>query len=88
MRDEKRKAIREILQDFLAVHINDPDAILDQAMLVLAEGFDMDYDAAEKEARDIVDELWDEAYCAAQEEWQETQAYLEARQGTMMGAWV
>lgn len=88
MKEEKRKAILSTMQDFLVAQVNDPEAILDQAVLVLVEGFGMGYKAAEKEAQAIVDELWDEAYCEAQKELQEQLWWLEARQEAMMGAWV
>lgn len=88
MKDEKLKAAKAVMQDLMVDGVNAPEALHESIVIMLTEDFKVKYADAEREAWDLIDEVWDQAYCQAQEEMQEAQAWEEARRGAMMGAWV
>lgn len=88
MKDKKLEAAEAAMQDLMLDGVSDPEALHESIVVMLVEDFKVRCADAEREAWDLIDEVWDQAYCQAQEEMQEAQAWEEARRGAMMGAWV
>lgn len=87
--DKKQyKVIKDMMEDFFSEGITDPDAIEEQAIVILVADFGMRYRKAKRLATIIIDEIWDEAMFAAQADLQEAACWEEARREAMMGVWV